>query len=258
MLITESLRGDAISNRVNGPFEKITFRGFSQSDEDGLLAEIVRIIGGPHQKKFIECGVGDGTENNSLLLLLSGWEGVWYGGEKLSLELNPSVPLKFDRQWIDIRNVESLMFAALEYLQIADSKQLDVFSLDLDGNDYHLCKNLLSNDFRPQIWIQEYNAVFGPHVEWIMPYNNSHVWGRDNFFGASFKSYCNLFAEFGYRAVVCSATGANIFFVREDLNFPFVDLPDEQVIWSRPNYNLTQNGHPTSKRILHGYQRLSI
>src|SRR4029077_19911784 len=49
---------------------------WSQNDEDGLIEEIVRRVRGDAPGAFLELGVGDGTENNTLNLLAKGWRGV--------------------------------------------------------------------------------------------------------------------------------------------------------------------------------------
>jgi len=66
------------SERVRDPKRLLChgFKAYSQNDEDGILQEIFRRIG-VAGKTFIEFGVGLGTENNSLYLLLSGWRGLW-------------------------------------------------------------------------------------------------------------------------------------------------------------------------------------
>jgi hypothetical protein len=45
---------------------KYGFRAYSQHDEDGMIHEIFRRIGVSNQT-FLEFGVGDGTENNTLI-----------------------------------------------------------------------------------------------------------------------------------------------------------------------------------------------
>ncbi len=55
------------------------YKAFSQSDEDGIIAEIFRRIG-TESKVFFEFGVGDGLANNTLNLLLAGWKGYWIDG----------------------------------------------------------------------------------------------------------------------------------------------------------------------------------
>ena len=44
---------------------------------------------------FLELGVGDGTENNTLILLSLGWNGFWVGGSDLAFDTSNSKKLKF-------------------------------------------------------------------------------------------------------------------------------------------------------------------
>jgi hypothetical protein len=52
------------------------FKAYSQNDEDGIIQEIFHRIGTVN-KNFVEIGVGNGLENNTLYLLLQGWRGLW-------------------------------------------------------------------------------------------------------------------------------------------------------------------------------------
>lgn len=228
-------------------FEEGSFRAFSQSNEDGLLTEILKSSNIPSPGVFIEVGMGDGTENNTLLLLLSGWNGVWVGGEKLKIDIEDVNTISFLRRWIKSSNFVSIVE---ESVAILGTAEVDVFSLDLDGNDYHLAEMILERGFRPKIWVQEYNAVFGPVTEWIMPLNDQHKWNHDNYFGASYMAYVRLFERFEYKPVACSANGANVFFVHNSAGVSITS--DHQDLWRPPTYISTRNGHPTSARLLRG------
>src|SRR4051794_30133259 len=49
---------------------------FSQNEEDGMIQEIFKRIGtGP--RTFIEFGVENGVQCNTVKLLLQGWRGLW-------------------------------------------------------------------------------------------------------------------------------------------------------------------------------------
>ena len=50
-----------------------------------------------------------------------------------------------------------------------------------------------------------------------MSYDEGHKWSGDDHFGASLKFLENKFSKKGYCLVGCSLSGANAFFVREDL-----------------------------------------
>src|SRR6516225_11835412 len=63
------------------PLNRFGKKCFSQSDEDGITLEILRRIGVLESGVFAEFGVGDGTENNTLILAALGWKGFWVSGE---------------------------------------------------------------------------------------------------------------------------------------------------------------------------------
>ena len=60
------------------------WKGFSQSDEDGIIRECLRRIHtlAPSRKTktFFEAACGAGIENNSHQLLLDGYKGIWVEG----------------------------------------------------------------------------------------------------------------------------------------------------------------------------------
>ena len=60
---------------------KSGYRVYSQADEDGILHEIFRRIG-EGKRTFLELGVGNGLENNTLFLLVQGWSGIWIAAAK--------------------------------------------------------------------------------------------------------------------------------------------------------------------------------
>src|SRR6516165_10491025 len=57
------------------------FKVYSQCDEDGILQEIFRRIGNGNQV-FVEFGVENGIECNTVKLLLEGWRGLWLDGSE--------------------------------------------------------------------------------------------------------------------------------------------------------------------------------
>src|ERR1700758_747686 len=61
--------------------ERYGFKVYSQCDEDGIIQEIFNRIG-LTSSTFVEFGVGNGLENNTLKLLLEGWSGLWIEGNE--------------------------------------------------------------------------------------------------------------------------------------------------------------------------------
>jgi len=191
-------------------------KSYSQSDEDGIIAEIFRRVGTTN-RQFIELGVGNGLENNTLLLSLQGWTGLWVEGSKKNVD---AIHGKFhgiiSKDLLRIKH----MFVTKDNINeavrdLSWSEEPDFFSLDLDGNDFYILDAI--NCIRPRVVSLEYNAKFLPHVDWVMAYNESHIWDGSDYFGASLKSLTNIMQKKGYSLVGCNITGCNAFYVRDDL-----------------------------------------
>jgi hypothetical protein len=91
-----SPRDAAIAN----PLAKCGSRHFSQHDEDGILLEVLRRIGATSPSAFLEFGVGNGLQNNTIILLALGWRGLWVGAEALAFQPPAGGRLAFLKQWI--------------------------------------------------------------------------------------------------------------------------------------------------------------
>ncbi|MDG1264786.1 MAG: FkbM family methyltransferase [Ilumatobacter sp.] len=189
---------------------------YSQNDEDGIIREIFNRIGVTN-RTFVEFGVGNGLENNTLALLFDGWNGLWIEGscryvkkirEGFSTVVD-SGQLAVTQSFITTENINGLISR-----NIAES-EIDLLSIDIDGNDFHIFKSI--DCVRPRVVVIEYNAKFVPPVMFCMQYNKSHAWASDDCFSASLKYLEVNFAAFGYSLVGCSVTGVNAFFVRNDL-----------------------------------------
>lgn len=198
--------------------ERFGYSVYSQNDEDGIIAEIFRRIGITNHF-FIEFGVQDGLECNSHFLLLQGWSGVFIEGSAeycKQIQKNFETPIRQGRltllnEFITAENINDLFVKT----QATAIKDIDLLSIDIDGNDYHIFKAI--HIINPRVIIIEMNAKFPPPAEWIMPYNPSHIWdGTDNQ-GASLESLTLLGKEKGYRLVATNINGTNAFFVRDDL-----------------------------------------
>ena len=230
-------------------FCKYGSKVFSQSDEDGITFEICRRLG-IHNGFFIEFGVDDGKENNTLSLLANKWSGSWFGGLDLAIDVSKSKRLKFKKIWITRDNILGL---AKEALSNFSKTEVDLISLDLDGNDFYLVSELLKNKINPKIFIVEYNGKFMPPIQFKIDYDEKHQWKSDDYYGASIASFYDLFNKNDYKLICCNAaTGANAFFVRNEFATEFSDVPnDVKEIYVPPNFNLLNYwGHKVSTRTL--------
>lgn len=224
------------------PLNRFGNKCFSQSDEDGITLEILRRLN-ISEGVFVEFGVGDGLENNTLILLSQGWRGVWVGGQPVKFRAQLSGRLYFNQAWVSLDNCYEL---ALDGLNSLGAEVPDVFSLDLDGNDIYLVRRILESGLLPSLFIVEYNARYFPPIRFQIEYNPDHRWQGDDYFGASLMSYVDLFKTFGYDLVCCNShTGANAFFVKNKYSHLFEDVPKSiGDIYIPPRY--LQFGHQTS------------
>lgn len=241
----DALRAQALARN---PLLAFGAKVFSQNDEDGLIEEICRRVGLTGPASFVELGVGDGAENNTLNLLVQGWRGVWLGGVALA-GARLSERLRFRQCWIDR---DSLVPALREELAVLQVAQPDVASLDLDGNDWHFAQVMLEAGIRPALFVVEYNATFRPGTHWVMPYDATHQWDGSAYFGASLAAFQALFEAQGYRLVACNITGANAFFVRSEFDAAFADVPaDWRALYMPANYlPYPGGGHPHGPRFI--------
>jgi len=225
---------------------------FSQSDEDSIIDEIIYRLN-ITKGSFLELGVGNGLQNNTLNLLSKSWEGTWIGAEDLVFEEGSR--LKFFKRWITKDTIVDFLKSCNK--NINKKFAIDLLSIDLDGNDYHIWEAILTNGIHPKILVAEYNGIFGPEAEWIMPYEEKFNWkiSRSMYFGASFKSLINLFKTFNYIPICCNSdTGVNIFLVDEEFkdSFPEIISIDERLIYEVPHYAVTH-----AKKLHKGSPRLA-
>lgn len=228
------------------PLNKFGKKCFSQTDEDGITIEILKRIGILHNGTFAEFGPGNGMENNTLLLKSLGWKGFWVGNENLKIDTSKDQSFFYMKEFITIRNIIELVNKAKTKLNLLD---LDVISMDLDGNDYHLLEELLKNKIKPKLFIIEYNAKFLPPIKWVMKYVENYIWDGTDYFGASLASFEELLMRNNYTLVCCnSSTGANAFFVQKEFKKYFSDVPDDiNKIYVPPRYKLPISyGHKQS------------
>jgi hypothetical protein len=195
--------------------EPYGFSVYSQNDEDGIIQEIFNRIG-TSSKVFVEFGVGDGMENNTAYLLMQGWKGLWIEGSSMFVEQIKKIynkplknsQLKLEHSFITKDNINSLIGTHFD-------GEIDLLSVDIDGNDYYVWKNITC--INPRVVIAEYNAKFPPPCRFSIPYNEHHIWDGSDLMGMSLQTATDLAESLGYQLVGTNLNGVNAFFVRKDL-----------------------------------------
>ena len=234
--------------RYNDPLrlERFGSKVYSQYDEDGIIQEIFRRIGTTN-KLFVEFGVETGIENNSLKLLLEGWRGLWIEGSESYAEsiasrfsdLISSRKLLLTRSFVTAENINDL-------IETFATGEIDLLSIDIDGNDYHIFEALTV--VQPRVVIIEYNAKFPPPISITQIYKKDFVWSGTDYMGSSLEALVRLAKRRGYSLVGCNFPGINAFFVRDDL----VDGKFQAPFTAENHYNVARyflwqlyvSGHP--------------
>ena len=226
-----------------GRLERHGFRSFSQNDEDGITQEIFERIG-VAPATFVEFGVGDGLQSNSRLLLYRGGRGLWIEADaEESHKVERAFAAELASRQLQLRASFITRDNINELIASAELGELDLLSVDIDGNDYWIWDAI---DSRPRVVVIEYNAKFRPPTAWVMAYNERHRWNRSDYQGASLQSLANLGRKKGYQLVGCSFAGVNAFFVRGDLVRGQFAEPDVAALYNPPRFYLQElmsSGH---------------
>lgn len=225
--------------------EKYGYKVYSQNDEDGIIQEIFNRIGTTN-KIFIEFGVQNGLECNSHYLLFKNWKGLWIEGSQesyneIKIRFNPLISngtLKVENAFITRDNINSLIYT--NKIQ----GEIDLLSIDIDGNDYYVWERI--DVVKPRVVIIEYNGKFSPDLEWVMAYNENHIWDGSDWHGASLKALELLGKRLDYQLVGTNLNGANAFFVRKDLiNNLFFEPGIAEKLYNPLRLQMThKSGHP--------------
>jgi hypothetical protein len=214
----------AHASQFGNPLNACGFGVFSQADEDGITLRILEKLG-LVTGSFLEIGVGSGTQCNTLILLASGWRGVWLGNEELRFPTT-GTRLTFKQTWVTVENILSNCDSTFEVQKLARS-DISVLSIDIDGNDLWVTAELLRSGFLPSLIIIEYNPLLPPPLTWARAYNPNNV-PRGSNYGASLQYISNSLAGFGYFLAACALqNGNNAFFVHRRHKNLFSEVPDD-------------------------------
>jgi len=192
------------------------FSGFSQNGEDGIL-DVLRKQLLCSNRYFIEIGSADGIQNNSSWLVVAEqYNGLMIEGDKRLVErakrliLRYSIGVEILNMFVNAKNIKELKSQSLH-------DDPDIFSLDIDGIDYYIAKEIMDIGFRPKIFVVEYNSVYGPTQSMTIPYQEDFVFTTAHstqlYYGVSICAWKKLFSQYGYRFITLDRQGVNAFFV---------------------------------------------
>ena len=120
-------------------------------------------------------------------------------------------------------------------------KKLSLLSLDIDGNDYWVLKNL---NLKADIVICEYNGLFGDINEITVPYSKNFNRSKEHYsnlyFGCSIKSLISLLKKKNYIFVGTNSAGNNAYFVNND-RFKHIKNKIKEIKIFRPKFRESRN-----------------
>lgn len=194
------------------------FKVFSQFGEDGII-QFILMNGDIKNDTFIEFGVQDYIESNTRFLLINNnWKGLVFDGsaEYINLIQHSQECWRHDltavHAFITKDNINDL-FSSHGY-----SGEIGILSVDIDGNDYWVLKEV--NVVDPEILILEYNSCFGVERAVTVPYREDFQRTKAHYsnlyWGASLKALHMAATDKGYSFLGCNSNGNNAFFVRND------------------------------------------
>jgi hypothetical protein len=226
-LLAMQYRRDAAAGILRD-FETVEFRNHSQNGEDGILHYVFSLIG-TTSKYVVEMCAGDGRECNAANLIINhGWHALLCDGNEENIRIanefywtHPDtrrIPPAICRAWLTAENVNEIIS------RYAFDREIDLLSIDVDGNDYWLWRAITVAN--PRVVIIEIQAGWMTDASVTVPYDpqfcmrnlfDTEKQIEVDYNGASLPAMVKLGREKGYRLVGANRYGFNVVFVRNDI-----------------------------------------
>ena len=202
---------------------------FSQWGEDGIIDFLLTCLN-ISKPKIVEFGVGEFKECNSRFTAEFRNASVYMVDSNKNLV---NYVKKLDLFW------KNSLFPVTDFITPKSAKEhilnaqkllggIDIFSIDLDGNDYWILSNLELTGV--SIVICEYNPIFN-EIDCTVPRNDNfdrfdaHSSGL--FFGMSLKASISIMGSKGFTFIGTNRVGNNAVFVKNEI--------EDQVPFPKPN-----------------------
>lgn len=226
-------------------FNDTGFKVFSQNDEDGLLLYIFALIGIGNRLCLDIAFCGPHGSNTTNLICNWGFHGLLIEGDLEGVNKSKKFfqhhvdtcifPPILCNSWITKDNVNKICE------ENGFEGEIDLFSLDMDGVDYWIWKNLMVVD--PKVVVVEYLDFLGPERSITIPYDENFKAVHSDcpkssepfdYFGASLKAFVNLGRSKGYRLVGVNKYCFNAFFVKEEIAQNYLPEISTQECFTHP------------------------
>ncbi len=216
-LLYNYYQGQARDGNRSG-IEDAGLRVFSQFEEDGILMYIFATIG-TSTRSYADIGCADGVNSNCANLALNfGWHGLGVDAEAENIKKaeaffnsHPDTclfPPKFVHAKVTRENINDLVTGA------GFSGEIDLLSIDIDGNDYHVWERLTAVE--PRVVIIETHVEFAMN-NIVVPYDPEYCYPgkHPQYHGASVVAMEKLARRKGYRLVGTNRYGFNTIYIKD-------------------------------------------
>ncbi len=176
---------------------------YSQFGEDGIIAKIYEIIG-TGSKIAVEFGAWDGFHFSNTAALWAhdpSWKGILIEGDPERFKELQKNTTGYNCVAINAMvgiNAEDCLEALLKKNRIKEP--IDLLSIDIDGNDYHIFESL--KKIRPRVIIIEYNPTIPVWYDVYAPFCSK------NNFGQSVGALNRIAEKKGYKLIALTLTNA--------------------------------------------------
>jgi hypothetical protein len=187
-------------------------RGWPGPGEEELIEAILRPLGLLRAGEVaVDIGAGDGAYLSNTKFLEE-----YFGFQRLLFDVDGRGNPNVIEGKITVENVATVFHRhEVPYLPA-------ILSIDVDGYDWHLLRELHALQFQPAVIVCEFQGTLDPLVPVTVPYEpDGPIWreGDGNHFGASWAAMKELNDRNGY-VYVTQCACLNGFFVRSDLSTP--------------------------------------
>jgi hypothetical protein len=206
------------------PYTKIRdagFRVYSEFEEDGIILYVLSMIGFK-TRRVVEMCCGAANECMATNLILNhGFDGYLFDGNQENIRAaNEFFGRKHDcllyppvvtHAWITKDNVNELL------TQSGCTGEVDLFSLDMDGNDYWIWDAIRA--INPRLLVFETQNIIPADRSLTIEYRpDFYCWDKpiaeQDYRGVSLLAMQRLCKRRGYRMIGAHRHGFNVFFLR--------------------------------------------
>ena len=222
------------------------FSIFSQFNEDGIVLYIFAVIGFTN-KYCLDIAFANPVGANTTNLLLNwGFNGLLICGDEKERISSTSffkqnhntwlLPPKIINSWVTIENIATTL------LQEHVPEEIDFFSLDMDGVDYYILREILKV-IQPRLIVVEAQNIWKTEKSVTVRYNSdfNRFKFHEDYCGASIPAFVKLLKENNYKLVAHNKYGFNIFFIKENLGGDYLpEIKAADCIANLPNYYIEE------------------